>query len=342
MVRFNLTSRPLRAWLAMCALAWITTACSSSDVKQHGVADGGPRDAGSGPADGSADSGHENVTADSGNTDGAPPAVPSCLAGDRTEWSGAIPNTAIAVAVCSTCGESYVVAANASASIGQVSVDNGSKTLTANVPAGQTATTASLADNPTDGTVAVCGTAGSHGCLPVPPQNKRYCNPYRAVASLVAERIDQGVDYGGSGSIYALGPGTIDLYRNRTDTGWPGGTFMSYKLSDGPASGKTIYLAENIDLNPALKSGSFVFSGTVLGTLVNASPDSESGWGVAGAGYTAEYSCYTEGCTTPLGVNFNDLLVCLRAPSGIVNPGGCCPAAAGWPTDWCSLLAGWQ
>jgi hypothetical protein len=223
-----------------------------------------------------------------------------------------------------------------------VSVDNGSKTITASVPAGWTATTATLADNSTDGTVTVCGTSGSHGCLPVLPQNKRYCNPYRAVTSLVPERIDQGVDFGGSGPIYALGPGTIDLYRNRTDSGWPGGTFMSYKLSDGPASGKTIYLAENIDLNPALKSGSYVFSGTVLGTLVNASPDSESGWGVAGAGYTAEHSCYVEGCTTPLGVNFNALLVCLNAPSGVTNQGGCCPAATGWPTDWCSLLAGWQ
>ncbi len=333
MVRSNLTSRPLRARLAMCALAWMAAACSSSDAKQEGGADGGPPDAGSGPADG---------TADSGDSDGAPSAAPSCQAGDRNEWSGTIPNTAIAVAVCSTCGESYVVASNGSASTGEVSLDNGSQTITATVPAGGTVTTAQLADKPTDGTVSVCGTSGSHGCLPVPPQNKRYCNPYRAITSLVPERIDQGVDYGGSGSIYALGPGTVDLFQNRTNSGWPGGTFISYTLSDGPASGKVIYLAENIDLNPVLKPGSFVFSGTVLGTLVNASPDSESGWGVAGAGYTAEHSCYTEGCTTPLGVNFNELLVCLHAPSGVMNQGGCCPAAAGWPTDWCGLLAGWQ
>ncbi len=310
-------------WLAMCALAWMAAGCSSSDTSHQGVADGGLPDA---------------DTADSG----APPAAPSCQAGDRMEWSGAIPNTAIAVAVCSTCGESYVVAANGSATTGQVSVDNGSKTISADVPAGGTATTPSLADNPSDGTVSVCGTAGSHGCLPVHPQNKRYCNPYRAITNLVPERIDQGVDYGGSGSIYALGPGTIDLYENRNNSGWPGGTFLSYKLSDGPASGKVIFLAENIDLNPALKAGSFVFSGTVLGTLVNASPDSESGWGVAGASYTAEHSCYVEGCTTPLGINFNDLLVCLHAPAGVMNQGGCCPPASGWPADWCSLLAAWQ
>jgi hypothetical protein len=322
------TSRPRRAWLAICALASMAAACSSSDAKQQGLGDGGPPDAGA---------------VDFGQADGAPIAPPvACMAGDRTEWSGVIPNTAITVAVCSTCGESYVVASNASASAAQVSLDNGSKTLMTNVAAGASATSASLADNPADGTVTVCGTSGSHGCLPLSPQNKRYCNPYRAITSLVPERIDQGVDYGGAGSIYALGPGTIDVFQNRTDTGWPGGTFVSYKLSDGPASGKIIYLAENIDLNPALKSGSFVFNGTVLGTLVNASPDSESGWGVAGAGYTAEHACYTEGCTTPLGLNFNQLLGCLSAPSGITNAGGCCPAATGWPSDWCSLLSAWQ
>jgi hypothetical protein len=309
----------------------MAASCSSSDVSRPGPADG---------ALGDGSSAEDSGQPDFGKADAAPPAIPTCQAGDRNEWSGTIPNSEIAVAVCSACGESYVVASNGSASPAQVSVANGSMTITANVPANGTATTAKLADNPTDGTVSVC--AGSQTCLPANPQNKRYCNPYRAVASLAPERIDQGVDFGGSGSIYALGPGTIDLYYNRNDSGWPGGTFVSYKLTDGPASGKVIYLAENIDLNPALKSGSFVFNGTVLGTLVNASPDSESGWGVAGAGYTAEHSCYTEGCMTPLGVNFNELLVCLKAPSGLMGTGGCCPAATGWPTDWCSLLAGWQ
>jgi hypothetical protein len=253
-----------------------------------------------------------------------------------------VANTGIAVAVCSVCGASYVVASNGSGGAGQVTVANGSKTITLDVAAGKTATSANLADKPTDGTVIVCATGASHACLPKDPQNQRYCDPYRDVAGLVPERIDQGVDYAGSGPIYAMGPGTIDVYYNRTDTGWPGGTFVSYKLSAGPAAGREIYLAENIDLDPHLRSGSFVYSGTALGTLVNAFPNSESGWGVAGEGVTAEYGCYTEGCTTPLGVNFNKLLVCLKAPSGIAGTGGCCPQPTGWPTDWCRALAGWQ
>jgi len=356
MVHPRLPRLLLRAFVATCALAWAAAACSSNASTGATTAaggDGGPHAAqtdsgaeaapGPGPGDGSADSRVADGASDSGHEDGAPPAaVPSCNAGDRTEWSGPVANTGIAVAVCSVCGASYVVASNGGGGAGQVSVDNGSKTITVGVPAGAMATSANLADNPTDGTVTVCATAALHACLPMAPQNQRYCNPYRDVASLVPERLDQGVDYGGSGPIYAMGPGTIDLYRNRTDTGWPGGTFVSYKLSAGPAAGREIYLAENIDLDPQLQSGSFVYSGTALGTLVNASPDSESGWGVAGEGVTAEYGCYTEGCTTPLGTNFNKLLVCLQAPSGIPGTGGCCPQPTGWPTDWCTALAGWQ
>ena len=140
-----------------------------------------------------------------------------------------------------------------------------------------------------------------------------------------------------------MGPGVVDVFRNRDDSGWPGGTFVSYKLSAGPAAGKTIFLAENIDLDTSLHAGSYVFSGTVLGTQVDASPESEIGWGVPGAGYTAEHSCYVEGCTTALGSNFNDLLVCLGTPSGITEAAtGCCTSSAGYPANWCDLLAAWQ
>jgi hypothetical protein len=365
MVNPSLSRQLLRAFVATCALAWVSAACSSNASSEASATsdDGSAPDAesdsgagtgtgddaeaeaghGPGPVDAAVDSHVADGAADSGHKDAEPPPpVPSCKAGDRKEWSGDVAKTGIAVAVCSVCGASYVVAANGSGVAGQVTVNNGSKTITLDVADGKTATSATLADKATDGTVAVCATGASHACLPKDPQNQRYCDPYRGIGNLVPERIDQGVDYAGSGPLYAMGPGTIDFYANRTDTGWPGGTFVAYKLSAGPAAGRVIYLAENIDLDKNLKSGSFVFSGTVLGTLVNAFPNSESGWGVAGAGYTAEYSCYTEGCMTPLGVNFNSLLVCLKAPSGTKGTGGCCPQPSGWPTDWCTELAKWQ
>ena len=304
--------------------ACLVVACSSGD--------------GTGPQDAATDA---PTATDAGDAaaDVHAPAAPSCNAGDRNEWSGTIPNTVIAVAVCSTCGESYVVAANGDTSPADVKLDNGTTTITTTVPAGATATSANIADKPSDGTITVCRGAD---CIPVAPANQQYCNPFRAVKDIVPERIDQGVDYACSGPIYAMGPGVIDVFHNRDDSGWPGGTFMSYKLTSGPASGKTIYLAENIDLDTSLKSGSYVFSGTVLGTQVDASPESEIGWGVPGAGYTAEYSCYTEGCDTALGDNFNTLLVALTAPSGVPGPNGCCTSATGYPTNWATLLAAWQ
>jgi hypothetical protein len=337
----------LRTFVATCALswmAWLAAACGSNGSSGPPTSppagnDGGPpaADSGSGegapgPVDGAADSRVADGAFDSGHHQdgGPPPPGPACNAGDRTEFSGPIASTGITVAVCSVCGASYVVASNGGGGSGQVSVDNGSMTITVDVPPGGTATSANLADKPTDGTVNVCTTAPSHACLPTPPANQRYCNPYRDITGLVPERIDQGVDYGGSGPIYAMAPGTIDVYKNRNDSGWPGGTFVSYVLTVGPAAGREIYLAENVDLDPSLQSGSFVYSGTALGTLVNASPDSESGWGVSGQSITAEYGCYTEGCNTPLGTNFNILLMCLQAPSGIPGQGGCCPDPGGW------------
>ena len=313
--------------VAACCLAWSTAACSSkhSNPASHdapGLVDG-----------------HTG----GGSGDAPNAGAPACAAGDRTEFSGPIPNTTLDVVVCSKCGESYVVAANSSSSAAQVSVGSGSAAMTTNVPAGGTVMTTAVADNPADGTISVCG-AGS-ACLSPAPVNQAYCNPFRDIMSLSPERIDQGVDYGGAGPLYAMGPGTIDVYNNRDDAGWPGETFVSYILSAGPGSGRDIYLAENIDLNPALKAGSFVYNGTVLGTLVNASPNLETGWGVQGASSTAEGACYVEGCSTTLGTNFNQLLVCLNAPSGLpTTVTTCCPAsdANGYPTDWCSLVTAWQ
>ncbi len=329
--------------LARTAAVILLGGCSSGEISEDDPSDA--RDdiaVETGATDSAVDSA---PTADVGKeADAVAPTAPPCLPGDRTEWSGTIPKTVVAISVCSACGESYVVAANGSSNPAEVTLDDGTKSIKATVPATGKVTSGRIADKESDGSVTVCGTSdGASGCLPVAPKNQKYCDPFRSITKLRAERIDQGVDYGGAGPIYAIGPGTIDLYRNRTDSGWPGGTFMSYKITAGPAAGKVVYLAENIDLNPKLKSGSYVFNGTVLGTLVNASPDSEIGWGVAGAGYTAEHSCYVEGCSTPLGFNFNALLVCLKTPSGkSTGATTCCPPSSAYPADWCTLLDKWQ
>ena len=88
-----------------------------------------------------------------------------------------------------------------------------------------------------------------------------YANPLRAIGGLNPERIDQGVDFSGFGPIYAIGDGVV---LSTVNGGWPGGTFIAYRLTDGPANGLTVYFAE--DIQPAVSVGQTVNANTVLGT----------------------------------------------------------------------------
>jgi hypothetical protein len=139
-----------------------------------------------------------------------------------------------------------------------------------------------------------------------------YRNPLRSISSLKSGRIDQGVDYSGSGSIYALGRGTVLNLRN---SGWPGGAFISYRLANGPAAGHVVYVAENV--TPRVSKGQHVTTSTVIGTLHNAYPNMEIGWSArAGTGFAMCHRKYVEGHSTRCGLNMNKLLGVLGAPSG--------------------------
>ena len=68
---------------------------------------------------------------------------------------------------------------------------------------------------------------------PAPPVAAgQYVNPL-ADAQVTPERIDQGVDYAGSGPLRALGDGKV-TYVGTSGTGWPG-AFIEYQLTDGSA-----------------------------------------------------------------------------------------------------------
>ncbi len=162
-----------------------------------------------------------------------------------------------------------------------------------------------------------------------------YQNPLRAVSGLSPERIDQGVDYGGGGPIFAIGDGVV---LNTTNSGWPGGAFISYQLSDGPAAGDIVYVAENVI--PAVQIGQTVSWNTVLGTLINAYPNLETGWADppgdgeslarASGQWTAAAAAYS--FPTAYGSNFSDLLAALGAPPGISYGPVQGSVAPGWPT----------
>jgi murein DD-endopeptidase MepM/ murein hydrolase activator NlpD len=165
--------------------------------------------------------------------------------------------------------------------------------------------------------------------IPVPPSSANgYANPLRDVVALSAERIDQGVDYSGFGPIYAIGNGVV---LSTGGSGWPGGTFIAYRLTDGPASGLVVFAAE--DIEPSVQVGATVTSGTVLGD-VYAGPDGiETGWADGSAlpnTMARTYGQFDGSNSSAFGYNFSELLQRLGAPAGI--PSG--PPNGGLPAWW--------
>lgn len=157
-----------------------------------------------------------------------------------------------------------------------------------------------------------------------------YKNPLRDVKGMVPERIDQGVDYAGTGPVYAMGNGTV--IDATGSSGWPGGNWISYQLDDGPASGKVVYFAENCNI--AVSAGQHVTPDTVICNMFRGTSGIETGWAEPGFGERAlAHDIYHEGLSTALGRNYSDLLKKLGAPPGVLtNDVSNVPLPAGWPT----------
>lgn len=167
-----------------------------------------------------------------------------------------------------------------------------------------------------------------------------YKNPLRDVKNLVAKRIDQGVDYGGSGPVHPIGNGTIVNLKN---DGWPGGAFIVYKLKDGPAAGKFVFFAENCPPVSSLNIGDAVTPDDVICNMIDADPHIETGWadgsGNPGSlGDALAHDVWGKSVDdtqhyTAYGQNFSQLLVKLGAPAGTKEAGsqklGSLPS--GWP-----------
>jgi hypothetical protein len=174
-----------------------------------------------------------------------------------------------------------------------------------------------------------------------PVSSSGYVDPFRNVKNLGTSRVDEGVDFTGSGPVTALGNGTV---LNTTNSGWPGGTFIVYQLSDGPAKGKYVYMGENCN-NIQVHIGETVTTNTVLCDMVDAKPYIETGWADGSAlGDAMAKSVYIElpssaSYSTAYGQNFRDLLTSVgnKVSSCYDFPGvklsGSLPS--GWPT-WIS------
>ncbi len=147
-----------------------------------------------------------------------------------------------------------------------------------------------------------------------------YADPL-AHASVTPERIDQGVDYGGSGPLAAIGAGRV-TYVGTSNTGWPG-AFIEFRLSNGPDAGRYVYYAEGIVPAQGLHVGQRISAGQVIATMTSGI---EVGWG-AGIGtesYAMKAGQWRSGMdagnvATASGKSFSALIASLGGPPGKVE-----------------------
>ncbi|HET9059543.1 MAG TPA: hypothetical protein VFN61_06450, partial [Acidimicrobiales bacterium] len=114
-------------------------------------------------------------------------------------------------------------------------------------------------------------------------------------------------------------------------SGWPSGTFISYRLTSGPASGLVVYVAENV--TPEVYVGEVVGPETVLGVVHDSRTCMETGWANVADPHeqAAAHYEYTGANSTAYGRNFSSLLARLGARPGLVQPGPPGPLPPGWP-----------
>ena len=146
-----------------------------------------------------------------------------------------------------------------------------------------------------------------------------YVNPL-ANASVTAERIDQGVDYAGSGTLGAIGPAVVTSVVS-SGSGWEGGGYVEYKLTAGPYAGRSVYYAEGV--SPTVSVGQTLQPGQPVAKII---PGSSTGIEIgfaAGKGQEAYANAYgggySEGALTAAGVAFSNLIKSLGGPAGLTE-----------------------
>jgi hypothetical protein len=162
------------------------------------------------------------------------------------------------------------------------------------------------------------------GSCPMAVGSTGYVNPL-AEAIVRPERIDQGVDYAGSGALVAIGQAQV-IHAETDGTGWPG-AFIEYQLLTGPDTGCYVFYAEGVTPNPGLHVGDTVVAGQVIATIVPNSPTGfEIGWG-AGVGtktylaITGHWSATDDQANVASGPGkaFSALIASLGGPPGRVE-----------------------
>jgi hypothetical protein len=151
-----------------------------------------------------------------------------------------------------------------------------------------------------------------------------------------------GADFGGSGPVYALGHAVVTSATG-TSAGWPGGGWITYRLTDGPAAGLSVYVAE--DVKPVVQVGQEVSSSTVIANMFDGGAGIETGWAQPD-GSSAESQLAAAGAIsgggpfpTRVGLNFDELLQAL----GVADGSNAAQAASGilpadYPPEWSAAV----
>ncbi len=168
------------------------------------------------------------------------------------------------------------------------------------------------------------GGARRTAACPLVVRSTGYVNPL-AGARVTPERIDQGVDYAGAGTLGAVGAARVTDVAT-SETGWPG-AFIEYRLLYGPDRGCYIYYAEGVSPAAGLRAGDTVRPGEAIATIIPGSSSGiEIGWGAGVSTKTyasrvGEWSTTNDADNIPsaAGKSFSALIAALGGPPGKVE-----------------------
>jgi hypothetical protein len=117
--------------------------------------------------------------------------------------------------------------------------------------------------------------------------------------------------------VRAIGDGTVVF--SSTSTGWPGGGFISYRLTGGPKAGHVIFVAEH--LSGLAPLGKVVRAGEPIATAWPGYPWTEWGWAACSSDLPAvQYNGAPDGTPMPGGKAFARFMRHLGA-STLQDPG---------------------
>lgn len=147
-----------------------------------------------------------------------------------------------------------------------------------------------------------------------------YVNPLLH-ANVTAGRVDQGVDYTGTGYLVAIADSVVTSM-TPNGSGWEGEGYVEYQITqDGELKDVFVYYAEGV--NPTVQEGDVLHAGDKVADLRDPMPHGIEIGFAAGAHQQSYYryhdGTYDEHSSTRPGIAFNNLIKRLNGPGGVVS-----------------------